>query len=289
VNVRAVSFEGFAAIELRAGGLRLVIVHEVGPRIAWFGRDGGDNVLFWDRRGQHRRGDWRMFGGHRLWLTRPGADETEETYAPDGEPCRVRTSRGRVVVTAPADPQRLARGLAIRARPGGFEIEHRVENVGDMMWSGGIWALTCTAPSASTVYDIPLGDGTAWDVVTIVIPRSWGGGHTSRVDDPQIQLGRDHLRLRVRGREAKRMIRAPQGVIAMSDRRRDLGFVKRAAFDRDGSYPLDTNLALYVAADRSFVEMETMGPTRALAPGAAISHTELWSLQGALPWAHTRA
>jgi hypothetical protein len=260
-----------------------VIVHEVGPRIAWFGRERGDSVLYWDRRGAHRRGGWRMFGGHRLWLTRPGADESEETYAPDDAPCRVRVSRQRVVVTAPPDPQRLERGLAITARGGGFAIEHRVKNAGDMLWAGGLWALTCTAPGASTVYEVPLGDGSAWDLVTLVIPRAWGGGHTSRVDDPQIELGRDHLRLRPRGRETKRMIRAPQGVIAMNDRRRGIGFTKRAAFDANGSYPLDTNLALYASPRRAFVEMETMGPTRALPPGAATAHTEQWSLSASRP------
>jgi hypothetical protein len=133
-------------------------------------------------------------------------------------------------------------------------------------------------PSASTVYQVPLGDDSAWDLVTLVIPRRWGGGHHSRVDDPQVELARDHLRLRPRGRETKRMIRAPRGTIEMIDRRRAVRFVKRAAFEPAGTYPLGTNLAIYAAPGAAFVEMETMGPMRVLLPGPTLSHTEVWSV-----------
>lgn len=285
MKARKVGFDGLGAVELVDGGARMIVVHEVGPRIAWFGR-GDHNLLYWDHDRVLRRGSWTLYGGHRLWITRPGADESEETYASDDLPCRVRLGTGSVTVTAPPDPHQLTRSLRITGDAAGFVIDHRVTNTGDMLWSGGLWALTCTVPLPSTVYAIPLGDDSPWDVVTIVTPRRWGGGHTSRLDDPQIELGRDHLRLRPRGRETKRMVRAPRGAIAMSDRRLGLAFVKRARFDPTRTYPLDTNLALYVAPGNRFVEMETMSPWQTLAPGAAAIHTERWSIETPPAWAH---
>src|SRR4051794_23579176 len=94
--VRRIDHDGHRALELIHARMRMIVVHDVGPRIAWFGRRDGDNLLFWDRANQHTRGAWHLRGGHRLWLTRPGADETEETYAPDERPCLVRIGGARV-------------------------------------------------------------------------------------------------------------------------------------------------------------------------------------------------
>ena len=288
VNARAIVFEGLGAVECTQGAARLIVVHEIGPRIAWYGPRSGGNLLFWDRERALRRGAWTLFGGHRLWTTRPDADESEESYEPDDRPCRVRIAPSAVTVTAAPDRRGLARAIRLRADARGFAIEHRITNVGDMLWAGGLWALTCTVPRPTTAYAIPLGDDSRWDVVTIVTPRRWGGDHTSRVDDPQIELGRDHLRLRPRGVETKRMVRAPRGIVAMSDRRTGVGFVKQARFEPAGAYPLDTNVALYLAPRSTFVEMETMGPMRRLAPGENAVHVERWTLQRPIDWVHAR-
>jgi hypothetical protein len=287
--IREIVHEGLAAVELVHARSRLVVVHEVGPRIAWFGPQGGENLLYWDREGTRRRGAWSLRGGHRLWLTRPGADESEETYGPDDAPCRVRSRAQGVIVSAPPDAQRLERSLAIAATKGGFVVEHRLRNAGDMLWAGGAWGLTCTRPRRGTTYGVPFGPPTAWDVVTIVIPRRWGGEHTARVDDPQIATHEHGVVLRPRGLETKRMIQAAPGVIGMTDPRAGTSFVKRAAFDAHATYPLATNLAFYVGPDNFMVELETMSPQRTLGPGESLVHREAWSLVAPIDWADPRA
>jgi hypothetical protein len=282
--IREIEHEGHAAVELVHRRMRIVLVHDVGPRIAWFGRAGGDNLLYWDRDTTHGRGPWRLHGGHRLWVTRPGADVSEETYAADERPCRVRMRRDRVVAAAPPDSQRLIRAITIRPIADGFAIDHAITNAGDMLWAGGAWALTCTRPRAGTTYGVPLGPPSGWDVVTIVIPRRWGGGHTARADDPQIRVREHAILLAPRGVETKRMIRATPGAIAMSDPRRDAGFVVRARFDPHATYPLGANLAFYVAPGNLMVEMETMSGQRTLAPGETLIHRETWTLGRAIAW-----
>jgi hypothetical protein len=279
VKIQAVEHAGLAAIELIEHRTRLVIVHAIGPRIAWFGARGRGNLLFWDDAGEHTRGPWRLYGGHRLWTTRPDADESEEAYEPDNAPCRVRELADGVAITAPPDRSQIEKTIAVRARASEWSIEHRLRNVGDMLWSGGAWSLTCTLPRRRTRYQIPLGaTGERWDLFTMVIPRRWGKTHTSRIADPQFQLGDDELVIRARGDEAKRMVFAPQGTLQMRDPDRG-ELTKRAEPVPGARYPLGTNVAVYLGPARFMVELETMSPLVKLAPGASLRHVEHWTFR----------
>lgn len=277
-EIREIEHAGQRGVELVELDVRMIVLSSVGPRIAWFGLRDRDNLLYWDAAGEHRRGDWRLYGGHRLWITRPLADESEEIYDPDNAPCRLEQIDGGVRVTSPPGRLALEKTLAITARDGRWTIEHRLRNTGELLWSGGAWALTCTSPGASTLYRIPLGGGPpGWDATTIVIPTRWGGSHTSRLDDPQVALTADAMEIRPREDEGKRMLLAPQGRLEMHDPERGV-FCKHAEFDPEASYPVGTNLAVYVGPRRFMVELETMSPLRTLAPGSTLAHVETWTL-----------
>jgi hypothetical protein len=276
--MREVEYAGERGIELVERGVRMIAVHSIGPRIAWFGRTGTGSVLFWDDAGEHRRGDWRLHGGHRLWITRPLADETYETYEPDNEPCAVRRLADGVRITAPAGARGIEKTMVIHARGSAWTIEHRLRNTGELLWSGGAWALTCTLPRRDTVYRIPLGGGPAgWDVAAIAIPLRWGGTHRSRLDDPQFTFTADAMEIRARADEAKRMVLAPRGVIEMRDPARGV-FRKHTRYEAGAIYPMGANLAVYLGPRRFMVEMESMSPLRTLAPGEALIHRETWLL-----------
>jgi hypothetical protein len=278
-TVRRCAHEGLAAVEVVTPRARLVVTTEVGPRVAWFGLRSGRNLLFWDAANEHTRGAWRLRGGHRVWLTRPLADEAEETYAADERPCAVRTSADGVTVTAPPEPSsQVQRSIAIRAlSPRRFRVVSRVRNAGDMLWSGGVWALTCTRPARATTYEIPLGDGSAWDVFNVVIPKRWAG-HTSKVDDPQLAWSDERLVVRPRGVECKRMLQVPRGLMTMRAPDAGVAFEKRSPYVPGAAYPLGANLAFYVGPGNFMVEMESMGPAEVVKPGATLSLTEEWSL-----------
>lgn len=281
-SIRKLKFKGDRAIELRTKALRLVATTSRGPRVAFFGAPGGENLLYWNP-GKHRRGEWDLLGGHRLWTSRPGADESEEAYLPDNNACAVETTRTAFTVTAPVDPaSRLQRGFSVRATaPDRVVIDHFVRNAGDMLWSGGLWALTCTLPATGTVYSAPLGDGSSWDYATVVAFSTWGGHGQGRFDDPQFEVTSDQFVLRPSGMENKRMLKADPGILAMHDPKRGVLFAKHAAFDPAGHYPLGTNLALYVGPENFMVEMETMGAFVTLKPGETLRHTETWVLRPA--------
>jgi len=279
VMIQDISHLGHGAVELVDGNARMVIVTSVGPRIAWFGRTGSGNLLYWDDAGAHRRGEWRLYGGHRLWTTRPLADESEEVHEPDNQACRAEPIADGVRIIAPRSQLRIEKSLSVTVSDGVWTVAHELRNTGTLLWSGGAWALTCTLPTTDTRYRVPLGGGPAgWDVATIAIPLRWGDGHTSRLDDPQFTLTADAMEFRALGDEAKRMVRAPQGVLEMRDPERGV-FRKRTEFVTDATYPLDTNLAVYLGPGRFMVELETMSPMRTIAPGGTLSHVETWTVQ----------
>lgn len=283
VTLTPTAFEGLDAIELRTASVRVVAITAKGPRLAFWGRPGDDNLLMWAP-GKYRRGEWDLMGGHRLWLARPGADESEECYGPDNQPCTVKKlANGFTVLAALDAATRTRRGVTVRAVAADrLVVEHFVRNEGDMLWSGGLWALTCTRPAKQALYRIPLGDGSSWDYATIVTFRTWGGGHGGvGFEDGQFRCTADSFELRPKGRENKRMLKADAGIIAMHDPARKLLFAKQTAFEPNASYPLGTNLALYVGPKNFMVEMETMGSFATLKPAEVLTLRENWLLRDA--------
>jgi hypothetical protein len=291
MQIRNTVFDKLAAVEIKTARARMVIVTEVGPRVAHLSaiRGGGKgetrNLLFWDAPRKYKRGDWLLRGGHRIWGTRPLADETEECYAADNAPCKARFSARGDTVTGPRmDAYGVRKTLVVRVLDDStFTVESALTNVGDMLWSGGAWALTATLPKKGCTYGIPLGDGSAWDLFAIVVARSWGG-HTTLVNDPQLRLTEDNLIFTPKGREFKRMVQAPRGIIGMTDPAEKVSFLKQSPYDPAARYSLNCNLAIYNGPGNFMTEMEMLGAERTLRPGETARIPETWALRGPVDW-----
>lgn len=283
-RIKRIKFGGLAAVELTTAALRFVVVTAKGPRIAFFGRPGGDNLMLWGP-GKYKRKSWELFGGHRLWITRPGADEPEETYSPDNEACAVELGAKSFTVTAAMDPVHLTRrGFTVTALAADrLRLDHFVTNEGNMLWSGGAWSITSTVPVGGAQYIVPLGDGSRWDYATVVAVRTWGDSQGAKTfQDDRFAFTADSFRLDpVPGLENKRMIKADPGVIGMHSPGLGLLFAKHTAYDPAGNYPLGTNTALYVGPKSFMVEMEMMGPMGTVKPRHTVRHAETWVLRDA--------
>lgn len=279
MQIRESSFEGCRAVVCATGALELVLVSEYGPRVASLSVPGGENLLLWKPE-TYTRGAWDLRGGHRVWVTRPRADENEDTYAVDNEPCDVAIAGNAVTVTGALNAANATRrGITVTAvDEETVKVDNFVTNGGDMLYSGGVWALTCTVPGAETEYAVPVGDGSSWDAFTMVHFREWGGHGQGGFGDDQIAVTDDLVRVRPRGVENKRMVQSHHGIIAMCDPGRGVTFAKQALFQPAGQYPLNTNIAFYIGPENFMVEMETMGPEATLKPGGTLHHEEVWKL-----------
>jgi hypothetical protein len=279
MNTKHIDFDGLDALEVTTTRLRMVIVIGFGPRIAFLGHIDGENLFYWKNDDLGREG-WRLGGGHRVWVTRPGGDESEDAYAEDNEACQVSIDADSITVTSPVHGRlKTSRGIVVRELDDRtFEVTSFIKNHGPMLYSGGVWSPTCIDPVGGKQIGILLGDrNLSWDVIKLVIPRTFAG-HTSRVNDQQVSFNEDFMIVSPNGVETKRMVMAPLGIIAMTWPEKKLSFIKQTNFNPQGQYPMGCNLAVYVGPDNFMAEMETYGEEQTLLPGSTMQNTEIWKL-----------
>lgn len=273
-------FDGFEALEVVTKKIHLVLVTECGPRVAFFGKPKGENILYWDKDGPNR-GDWKIYGGHRVWLTRPFADESEDTYLADNDPCDIEVGEDYVIATAPPHPMnRLSRGMKVEVlTEDTIKVTSFIRNDSNMIYSGGVWTPTCINPEGKTIH-VKLGeDNTTWDIVKIVIPRVYGGDEV-KINDPQVTFTEDEMIVKPSGTLTKRCVSSPKGEIYTCWPKENLTFTKKVKYIRDARYPLDgCNMAVYVGKDNWMAEMETYGVEQSIRPGETIENEETWILE----------
>jgi hypothetical protein len=273
-------YDGLRCVELRTDKVKMIVTTEIGPRIAFYGKVDGENLLYWDKEGI-KYDDWNLYGGHRVWITRPGADESQDTYLADNEECECNIRETGVRITSPINPiMKIRRGMDIEILSNNvIRVTNFITNCGPMLYSGGVWSPTCTKPKEGVKYGIPLGDDSlSWDIVKVIIPRKFAG-NTVRIDDPQITFNSNYMLINPMGVVTKRAVYAPQGKIAMTYPKENLTFIKSSECRRDGNYPLGgCNIAVFVGKDNFMVEMETFSEEQTIIPNETIENIETWSL-----------
>ena len=278
MDVKKIKWNEFDALQLTVDDTRMVIVTSVGPRIAFYGKVNGRNLLFWDTEGRARK-NWKLRGGHRVWIMTQGADESEMTYQPDNDPCEVKVEDNNVTVWSALNKNNMTRkGIRIQSiDQNNFEVSSLVKNDGDMLLSCGIWVLTCTLPAEKTQYAFPLGDDSGWDTFKSVQFRKWGSCDGT-FGDSQFNAGKETMVITPKGNQAKQMFNIPLGLGVMNDPESGLTFKKKVKYDYDANYPEGCNFAVYIGPENYMVEFETMGPYSTIKPGDTKEHIEIWAL-----------
>jgi hypothetical protein len=274
------TFDGFEAVEISTSQWKMIMVTECGPRIAFLGKLDGENILYWDKDGASKE-NWKLYGGHRVWITRPYADESEDTYMEDNAPCEVEIAENSVIATAnPHDFTKLSRGIKVEVLSDDtFKVTNIIKNDGSLIYSGGVWSPTCINPEGKKIY-VDLGeDDTTWDIVKIIIPRKFAGNEV-RINDEQITFTDDQMILTPKGVLTKRCVCAPKGRVYMNWAEKNITFTKQVSYNRNGRYPLDgCNVAVFLGDDNWMAEMETFGEEQVIRPGEIITNEEVWTVK----------
>ncbi|MFA6410120.1 MAG: hypothetical protein WCW26_00920 [Candidatus Buchananbacteria bacterium] len=291
-------FHGQEAINLSLPGMELIVLKTF-LRIVHLGPNLAQNLLYIDTDRKFMRGQWVLYGGHRIWFGLPGADEHHGAYTPDAGPIEVKERLDgnieSIVFTAPPDAMQIVKGFVIRPLADGLvEVENFVANGGDMLAAGGVWPITCTNPvSTEAFYVTRLNTGNpGWDAPVINHFPTWGGGHQTSAEGDG-QFSRDIINgqwlhtLRPEGLEAKRAFTSAFGAQAMVMPKLNLTLFKIAPpFDHRQPYLIPgCNAAMYAGpyartenAGPAMVEMEDVGPAVQLYPGESVSLSVLFSL-----------
>lgn len=276
--INKIKYTGLDALEIINNDIKLVVVYEIGPRIAYFGLVDGPNLLYWAPE-EVIRNDWKLYGGHRVWLTRPLADESEDTYFADNKRCEVKIEKNVIEIKAPAcEINKLVRGMRITILENGvFEVTNFITNTGDFIYSAGVWSPTCVI-AKNRKMRIPLGElNSTWDIVKIVIPRVFANNVTT-IEDNQVTFENNDLVITPKGRVVKRACLSKKGRVILECEK--YNFIKDCSYDLHKNYPFGgCNVALFNGENDWMSELETYGEEKAIIPGETIDNCELWYLQ----------
>lgn len=281
VRIEKVACLGFANCQrLSNGSVEVVVTTDIGPRVIRYALAGGENILgeVADAVTKTALGDWKPWGGHRLWHAPEG---NPRSYGPDNAPVRfevVGTDAVRLI--QPVEPGTgIQKTMTVKldATGSGVTLTHALAN-------GNLWEVELAAWALT----IMRGGGTA------IVPQEPYGSHDENLlpvrplalwaytdlSDPRFTIGRRFIRLRSdekRTEPQKIGIGNKQGWAAYG-----LGrtvFVKRFDHKAEQAYPdHGSNVEVYTAG--AFIELETLGPLVHLAPGAVTEHVEQWQLFG---------
>ena len=264
-------------IELGNDSLSLLITRSVGPRIISLRFNRGEN-LFAEIPDQTLEcpgvGVLRLWGGHRLWHA---PEDPRRTYLPDDNPVEVSETPNGVRVDQPVEPiSGIAKSLIISLpdQESMVVVDHVLENlcawpVELAPWAitqlkkGGFAILPQTTQAADQYGVLPNRLISLWPYTDITTPHiSWGNEYIfvhALMESGALKLGFPN----------------PTGWLAYWVD--NTLFVKYAEFQRTAEY-FDSGSSSECYCSPYFIELETLGPRKRLAPGESVIHREIWKL-----------
>ncbi len=279
IKIGKVLFDTIDAVEVKTEQIKFVLVYGVGPRILHFGKADGENLLFYRKEDPDNNNEWKLYGGHRVWMTRPYADESTDTYIPDNDPCEIIIDGTKITATSPISPiNKLRRGMEIEVlSQTEIKVTNFLINEGNLIYSGSVWSPTCVVPDGKRIV-VPLGDENAtWDVVKMAIPLKFAG-NTAQMQDEQITFEGNNMVLCANGKCTKRVVSAKKGIVKLECDGYD--FVKYSQYDKHKRYPFDgCNIAVFNGENNWMAEMETFGHEGEILPGEKVVNEEIWSIK----------
>lgn len=265
---------------LTNGEIELVVTTDVGPRIIFYGFAGGFNILGEHpaERVQTELGEFRPYGGHRLWLA---PENMPDSYAPDNEPVEFEfTGELAVRLTQKLEPRSQTQKeiiVTLDEFNTSATILHRVTNHGENARTLALWALTIMREGGEAV--IPNEPFAEYSPATLLPVRNLTLWSYTDLTDSRWHFDHHQIRLEVDEKKTdpqKIGVLNKQGWAAYNWQ--DQKFVKRFDYVEGAAYPdMNSNTELYTAGN--FVEVESLAPLVTLQPGETTEYTEYWELQ----------
>jgi len=273
-----VDYFGRAARRLESAHCWVEVLAGGGPRVVRFGLLGGQNLFAetptasWD--GGH--GTYELLGGHRFW------------FAPESDDCSVPDATGLTLSAIPAAttpavrlvgaveaPSGLRKTVEVRLDPdaAAMSLHHILTNEGSRTLQLAPWPVTQLRLGGVAVVPLPPADEVPDrrpNQLVVLWPYASGA-------DDRLRIG-DH-RLTVTAWPDKPM---KVGCLSSTGTAGYLldGLLVMLRFDpARASVHADLGCNLEVYCDDRTIELESLGPLVALAPGDSVTHDERWEIR----------
>jgi len=268
--------------------VELVVLADVGPRVVHYALCGGENQFheFADQAGLCGGDDFRLYGGHRLWVW----PEVERTYFPDNQPVDVVVTSTVATFTAPVESASPGTSLQKRMsiqlseKGGHVQVDHSITNLASTPTQLAPWTPTALRPGGRAILPFPPRAAMDKDHFQSVSPLTlWS---FTDFTDSRWVLGQEFLQLIQQEKTTGRFREQMSGLFNPSEWgiyvRSGSAFLKRASMVPHAQYP-DFGCNFEVFTNSEFLELETLGPIVNLQPGETTLHTEYWWVFDGVP------
>lgn len=276
-TVKQTAYGGWSkCVQVSNGIIDLVITAEVGPRIIRVGFVGGDNLFYEDPAGLGKTGggEWRIYGGHRLWH----APEVEpRTYYPDNVPVQIEEKGEFVRVIQPIEETtriQKAMDITLSSDAAHVRVVHRLTNHNPWAVEFAPWALSVMAAGGVGIFPMPPRGPHPQNLLPVNSMTLWA---FTDMSDPRWTWGRRYILLR------QDSSRGPQKV-GFDLRDGWVGYVNKGClflkrFERDlNATYADMGCNVETFTNEVMLEVETLGPLAKVEPSASVEHVEHWFL-----------
>lgn len=281
--MKTMNFLGQRCIKLTGGALTLVVTQSVGPRVLALTIDDSPNLFAqlpdttFECPG---RGDFHVYGGHRLWHA---PEEPARTYMPDDQPLDVKALPEGIWVQQPVEPATsIQKELKIQLLPdlNQVRIEHILANRGIWPITCAAWAITQMAPGGVAL--LPQNNH-LWENNPTLPNRPIVLWPYTDINSPAITWGNDVIQIQANMKRDTLKIGFPNPRGWLAYWFNGILFVKRATFDPQAAY-YDFGCSSECYCNPQFIELETLSPTTTIKPGESIHHFETWEVYKDIPW-----
>ncbi len=266
--------------KLSRGDKTMLVTVDIGPRIIFYGFDGGQNIFYEDEKDLINKGGdffdknlpdkgiWHIYGGHRLWK----CPEYIDTYYPDNSPVQViEESDGILFLSDTEITTGLQKGIKIDMDADGNAIvTHSFVNRGKQPTPRiALWTLSVMDKGAKAYAPISAQD-------TGLLPnRNLTIWSYTDLKDSRLEIGNDCVKLSHSNNPRPIKI----GTFATADVAVEIKGMKFSIgfYSPEGEYG-DYNCNLEMYTNDIMLEIETLSPLVSLGANERAVHTEKWSL-----------
>lgn len=212
---------------------------------------------------------WRLYGGHRLWMT----PESDDSYYPDNAPVSYTVEENGVLVEQQPDSWLGIRKLLhITFTGSGIKLDNIIINDSGKSIEGASWGVNTLSAGGTAVIDFP--NTQPGDYVPRRVVSLWAD---TNLHDARIRFSKDSLTACHKPSKDyfKIGLYCDPGKAVYENKGQR--FTLTFGADALESHPDNgCNFELYMCSE--FMELETLGRKQTLKPGEAMSHTEMWQL-----------
>lgn len=293
IQVSETTYKTFGkCLSISNGTVEALITLDIGPRIIRFAKIGGENVMmedeersinqlenapaFADKFGADK-GVWYIYGGHRLWTS---PEELPRSYYPDNAPVTYEKVKDGAKFTAPAQKWtqiQFSITVTMSETENSLHLLHEITNIGAWNMEFAPWALSVLAPGGMEIIPVQQRKTGLLSNRKIVL---WD---YARMNDKRVYWGDKYITLRQDSTADGpfKFGTDSEHCWAAYFNHGDL-FIKKFDADPTGEYP-DSGCNFETYTNERFLEMESLGTLKSVAPGETVSHIEDWSLYPNVP------